>query len=81
MDWQNETPDLRWFEDQDHKCSRCGKPSQGILRGVANESYGRHCRKCAEKRLSDSKKRRESETESREAYNLRVHGLREEDLP
>jgi len=61
MDWKTESPELRWFELQDCKCARCGKPATGVLRGSRNESYGHHCTKCAEKRLKDSAKRREAE--------------------
>jgi hypothetical protein len=54
-----ETPDLRWFEQLPrHRCLQCNKWAEGILRGVRNESYGPHCRKCAEKRLRDSEKAR-----------------------
>ena len=56
-----ETPDLRWFEEQNHKCGMCGRRSDGILRGSRNESYGRHCKRCAEKRLKASAKVREQE--------------------
>jgi hypothetical protein len=49
----SETPRLRWFEANPH--CRCGKKSDGILRGDGNESYGPHCRKCAERRLRQSK--------------------------
>lgn len=52
----SEVPTLRWF-DAYAKC-RCGKDSNGILRGDGNASYGAHCRKCAEKRLRDSEKAR-----------------------
>lgn len=48
----NESEDLRWFEELP-KC-RCGKTAEGILRGSRNDSYGYHCRKCAQKRLRDS---------------------------
>lgn len=51
-----ETPNLRWFEAFPN--CRCGKKSEGILRGVGNESYGHHCRKCAGQRLKDSAKAR-----------------------
>jgi ribosomal protein L34E len=54
-----ESPELRWFEEQNHKCGVCGKRSQGILRGSRNESYGHHCKRCAEKRLKASAKVRE----------------------
>jgi hypothetical protein len=53
-----ETPRLRWFEVFS-ACRMCAKPSQGILRGLENESYGPHCRKCAEMRLARSKTERE----------------------
>lgn len=51
----SETPNLRWFEETDRKCS-CGKRATGILRGERNESYGPHCKRCAEKRLRASEK-------------------------
>jgi hypothetical protein len=50
-----ETPNLRWFENTERKCS-CGARATGILRGVGNESYGPHCAKCAAKRLNASAK-------------------------
>ncbi len=53
--FNDETPDLRWFEEFSN-CLGCGKNAQGILRGVRNESYGPHCRKCAQARLKNSKK-------------------------
>mgnify|MGYP000865136492 CR=1 FL=1 len=52
----NETTELRWFEENP-KC-RCGKDSHGILRGATNQSYGHHCRKCADLRLKASAKAR-----------------------
>lgn len=52
-----ETPNLRWFESTERKCS-CGARATGILRGVSNESYGPHCKKCADKRLAASAKLR-----------------------
>lgn len=55
----SETPHLRWFEAF-ARCP-CGKPSAGILRGVGNESYGPHCRKCAERRLRASELVRKKE--------------------
>ena len=55
-----ETTRLRWFEEFP-KCAQCGKKSRGILRGLANDSYGHHCKKCADKRLKDSAKAREEE--------------------
>ena len=51
-----ESPHVRWFE-QFAKC-RCGKPAAGILRGDRNESYGAHCKKCADRRLRDAEKAR-----------------------
>ena len=53
----SEVPDLRWFEETDRKCS-CGKRATGILRGSRNESYGPHCKRCAEKRLKASERER-----------------------
>lgn len=50
----DESPRIMWFEEFP-KC-RCGKPSAGILRGMQNESFGHHCKKCAEARLKASKK-------------------------
>lgn len=52
-----ESPSVQWF-DPYGKC-RCGKKSDGILRGTRNESYGDHCRKCAEKRIAAAKRVRE----------------------
>lgn len=58
-----ETTELRWFEQMNLKCSRCGKRADGILRGSRNESYGMHCKRCADKRIKDSAKARaEKET-------------------
>ena len=54
----NETIELRWFEEFG-RCRQCMKRADGILRGSRNESYGPHCKKCATKRLIDSKKERE----------------------
>lgn len=56
----SETTLLRWF-DHFPSCQRCGKASNGILRGQGNASYGYHCNKCAEKRLKDSEKARKQE--------------------
>lgn len=50
--------DLRWF-DAYPTCRQCGKQSAGRLMDVRNTNYGDHCRKCADKRLSDAKKYRE----------------------
>jgi len=61
MNFSLETTELRWFEEFPG-CS-CGKPSRGILRGAQNQSYGHHCKKCAEQRLKASKKIREMERE------------------
>lgn len=54
----NETTELRWFEAYP-VCSRCGKVAHGILRGTQNQSYGSHCRKCADKRLKASERARQ----------------------
>lgn len=54
----SETPDLRWFESTERKCSVCGRRATGVLRGIRNESYGPHCQKCADKRLRESEKAR-----------------------
>jgi len=51
-----ETPNLRWFENTDRKCTLCGKRATGILRGSHNESYGPYCERCANKRLKASEK-------------------------
>lgn len=51
----SETPDLRWFEETDRKCS-CGKRASGILRGSRNDSYGPHCKSCADRRLKASER-------------------------
>lgn len=48
-----ETPHLRWFEEYS-SCCQCGKRADGILRGVSNDSYGPHCKKCAARRLKAS---------------------------
>lgn len=55
-----ETTNLRWF-DEIPSCQRCGKNAHGRLMGSRNESYGWHCRRCAEKRIKDSEKAREKE--------------------
>lgn len=55
-----ETASLRWFREENFNCRQCGKRGHGTLMGVTNESYGIHCKKCAEKRLKDSEKVRES---------------------
>jgi len=52
-----ETTELRWFEEYG-ECRRCGKQAAGILLGVTNNSYGPHCKKCADKRLKDSARAR-----------------------
>ncbi len=54
----DESPSIRWF-DAYSTCRMCGKKSDGLLRGDRNESYGDHCRKCADKRIADSKRVRE----------------------
>jgi ribosomal protein L37E len=53
-----ETPELRWF-DEHPKCARCGKDAHGKIMGAQNQSFGWHCRRCAETRLSASRKVRE----------------------
>ncbi len=53
-----ETTELRWFEDTERKCP-CGKRATGILRGPRNESYGAHCKPCANRRLKASDRERE----------------------
>lgn len=53
-----ETTELRWFEDTDRKCS-CGKRATGVLRGSRNESYGPHCKSCANRRLKASQRERD----------------------
>ena len=54
---------LRWFEEFP-KCP-CGKVAGGILRGGRNESYGHHCRACANRRLRDSQKALKAHEEAR----------------
>lgn len=53
-----ESPSIRWF-DAYSPCRVCRKQSDGILRGDQNQSYGDHCRKCAEKRIAASARVRE----------------------
>ena len=55
----SETTELRWFE-QFPNCP-CGKPSNGILRGSVNQSFGHWCKRCAERRLRASEREREKE--------------------
>ena len=52
-----ETTELRWF-DEWPKCP-CGRRAHGILRGVRNDSYGAHCKQCANRRLKASLKERD----------------------
>jgi len=61
----SETPRLRWFEAYS-PCRICGGKSAGLLRGVSNESYGDHCKKCADRRLKLSAAIRDAE-KAREA--------------
>jgi len=49
---------VRWFERTVQKCQVCGKTATGVLRGPANESYGHHCDRCAERRLKKAEKER-----------------------
>lgn len=51
-------PALRWF-DENPRC-RCGKPSNGILRGIRNDSYGYRCNPCAKKELAAAEKARQN---------------------
>ena len=62
----SETPDLRWFEVTDRRCAMCGKRASGLLRGSANQSFGPHCQKCADRRLKASEKVRNSTTSARQ---------------
>jgi len=62
MSFRNETPNLRWFRERDFRCRQCGKRADGNLMGVANEDYGLHCKKCADRRLKESAKVRAEET-------------------
>ncbi len=55
-----ETTDLRWF-DEWGRCGQCRKRAHGVLRGSRNESYGPHCKPCANRRLKESEKQREKE--------------------
>jgi hypothetical protein len=48
---------VRWF-DALGTCG-CGKPCTGTLMGPRNESYGRSCTACANKRLAKAKAQRE----------------------
>jgi hypothetical protein len=50
---------VRWF-DALGSCI-CGKPATGVLRGPRNESYGAHCRRCAEARLKKAERERDRE--------------------
>ena len=59
----SETTELRWFEA--FPMCRCGRTSQGILRGAQNQSFGHHCQRCADKRLKASAKAREAKAEGR----------------
>jgi hypothetical protein len=49
-----ETPNLRWFREMNLNCRQCGKRAAGELMSVTNESYGLHCKSCADKRLKAS---------------------------
>ena len=57
----SETTQLRWFDGINTKCDRCGRRAVGILRGSQNESYGPHCKSCANSRLKASERERERE--------------------
>lgn len=54
-----ETTELRWFEPTNRSCDQCGNPASGILRGSRNESFGPHCKSCANKRLKASERARQ----------------------
>ena len=56
----SESPNIQWFEAFP-RC-RCGKASAGILRGTRNESYGHHCKACADKRIRNSERVRAEES-------------------
>lgn len=56
----SESPNIQWFEVFP-KC-RCGKVAHGILRGTRNESYGYHCKACANKRIKASERVRAAKT-------------------
>jgi hypothetical protein len=59
----SESPNPRWFDnDYNRKCS-CGKRADGNLRGSRNESYGPHCKACANKRLKASERVRKENLE------------------
>ncbi len=60
----SETTNLRWFEPTNSTCDQCGKRASGILRGSRNESYGPHCKRCAESRLKASERARKKEAAS-----------------
>lgn len=60
-DPKTESPNLRWLESTRNKCCHCGvRWAVGILRGVRNESYGPHCKSCANKRLRASEQVRKN---------------------
>jgi transcription elongation factor Elf1 len=54
-----ETPELQWFDTSGFTCRMCGKPANGILMSRQSASYGAHCKRCADRRLKDSKQVRE----------------------
>jgi len=55
MQTLEESPEVQWF-DPYATCRMCGKKSEGTLRGRQNQSYGDHCRKCADKRIAGAKR-------------------------
>lgn len=59
----SETPYLFYFRVYP-TCRMCGKKSDGLLYDHRNESYGDHCKKCADKRLASSKLVREEESKA-----------------
>lgn len=50
---------VQWF-DALGQCAECAKPATGVLRGPRNDSYGRYCQKCADRRLKKAEQARAS---------------------
>lgn len=69
----SETTELRWFEAFP-KCEGCGSVAHGLLRGRQNESYGYHCRRCADRRLKASEKARRAATKRPVRAEERIDG-------
>lgn len=53
----DESPNVQWFEA--FATCRCGKASAGVLRGLRNESFGPHCKRCADARIKAAKRVRD----------------------